>query len=121
MLPTQIPYRKGSQSIHLVDTHLNTHIYTELRVNSLIPHSFHFFIFYQSIVVVPISAIQQNDSIIYTFFFKNYFPSRSIPRDRIQFLVLHSRTLLVIYSKSNSLNLLIPNSQSTPLPPPPIW
>ena len=40
----------------------------------------------------------------------------------IQLPVLHSRTLLFIHPVSCSLHLLIPNSQSTPLPTsPPIW
>ena len=33
--------------------------------------------------------------------------------------MLHSRISLLIHSKGNSLHPLIPNSQSTPLPPPP--
>ena len=45
-------------------------------------------------------------------------PSWFIQGDRIQSLVLYSRTLLFIHSKCNSLHLLTPNSQSVPLPPP---
>ena len=70
--------------------------------------------------VVPISAVQQSDHVIhlYIFSFLYYFPSWSIPGDWIYFLVLYSKTSLLIHSKYNSLHLLTPNSQSIPLPLP---
>ena len=54
---------------------------------------------------------------VYIYIFKYYFPSWPIPGDLIQFPVLYSRTLLSIHSRCNSLYLLTPNSQSTPLLP----
>ena len=69
---------------------------------------------------VPISAIQQSDSVlhIYIFFFKCSFPLWFIPGDWIQLPVLHSRTLLLTHSKGSSFHLPTPNSHSMPLPPP---
>ena len=52
----------------------------------------------------------------YTFFFI-FFPLWFITRYWIQFPVLYSRTLLFIHSIYTSLHLLIPKSQSKPLPP----
>ena len=68
--------------------------------------------------VVSISAVQHSDPVlqINTFFFSCYPLSCSIPRDWIQFPVLYSRTSLLIHSKTNSLHLPTPNSQSLPLP-----
>ena len=69
--------------------------------------------------VVLISGVQQSDSVIHicTFFF--IFFSVMV-HHRILNIVpcAISRTLLFIHSLCNSLHLLIPNSQSTPLPPP---
>ena len=61
--------------------------------------------------VLSISVVQQNDP---AFLFLYYLPSWSIPRDCLQFLLLCSRTSLLINSKCNSLHLLTPNSQSIP-------
>ena len=41
----------------------------------------------------------------------------SVTRDWIEFPVRYSRTLLSVISKCSRLHLLIPNSQSIPLPP----
>ena len=73
--------------------------------------------------VLSISAVQQSDPVIsiYTFFFSYYHLSCSITSDWIEFPVLFSRTLLLIHSTCNCLHLLIPNSQSIPLPPPAPW
>ena len=49
------------------------------------------------------------------FFFPCYLPSCSIPRDWIEFPVLHSRTSLLLHPKWNSWHLLPPNSPSIPL------
>ena len=51
------------------------------------------------------------------FFFHSYLPPCSNPRDWTEFPVLYSRTLLLIYSKCNSLHLLTPNSRSVPFSP----
>ena len=57
---------------------------------------------------------------MYIFFFSYYLLIRSIPRVQIQFLVLQSRTSLLINSKCNSLYLPTANSPSMPLNPPPL-
>ena len=68
---------------------------------------------------MPISAVQQSDSVIhvYTFPFLYHPPSWSVPRDQIEFHVLYSRTSLLIHSKCNGLHLPTPNFQSIPLLP----
>ena len=48
--------------------------------------------------------------------FLHFLPSWSITRHWMQFPELNSRNLLFIHYKCNSLHLLIPNSQSIPLP-----
>ena len=81
---------------------------------------FFFFIRVQLIYsVVPISAVQHSDPVIYiyTFFSSYYLPSCSIPRDYILFPVLYSKISLLIHFKCNSLHLLTPNFQSIPLSP----
>ena len=44
----------------------------------------------------------------YTFFLLYYLPSRSIPRDWLEFNLLHSRTSLLIHSICKSLHLPAP-------------
>ena len=68
--------------------------------------------------VVPISSVQQSDSVMHINAspFLSYLPSQSIPRDWIQLPVVYNRTLLLIRSKFNNLHLLTPNSWSVPLP-----
>ena len=69
--------------------------------------------------VVPISTVQQRDSVIYIteevevyiyifFFFKYFFPPWSIPGDLIAFPVLYSGT--VFLHKCNSLHLPTPTT-----------
>ena len=58
---------------------------------------------------MPISAIQQSDTVVHTHSL-SYLQSWSIPRNWIQFLVLYSKTSLLIHSKCRSLHLLTPNS-----------
>ena len=78
---------------------------------------------------LSIFAVYPSDPVIYTyiytpsltFFFSHYPPSCSFTSDQVSFPVLHSRISLPIHSKCSSLHLLIPNSQSIPLPPPPAW
>lgn len=62
--------------------------------------------------VVPISAVQPSDPIMYvgvyvsmqayTFPFLYYLPSWSVPRDWIAFPALYNRISLLIHSKRNS-------------------
>ena len=55
---------------------------------------------------MPISAVQPSDCCTHIHpFFKCYFPLWFIPVDWIQFLVVYSRTLLLIHSKCNILDL----------------
>ena len=89
----------------------------------------HFIIFFNLIfLVIVISPIQfffycterwPSYTYMYTFFFLTL--SCSIISDQTEFPVLHSSISLPIHSKSNSLHLLTPNSQSIPLPLPPSW
>ena len=69
--------------------------------------------------IVPISAVQHSDPIIYicAFFFSYYLPSCSVTRDWIEFPVLDRRTSFLVLSKCNSLHLLTPKSLSIPLSP----
>ena len=98
-------------------------------------HSFFFlrFLFFLSQLIyriLSIPAVLQSDPVyvyiiaslshIHIQFFPQYPPS-SIISDWIQFPVLYSRISLLVHSKCNSLCLLIPNSHSIPLPPPPPW
>ena len=55
--------------------------------------------------VLLVSYIQQSDSVIYVS-----FPLQVITKCQIQFPMLHSRSLLVIYFIHSSVHRLIPNS-----------
>ena len=70
-------------------------------------------------IVMPISTVQQSDSVTHIYYFLYSFPSWSMPGDWIYSPVQYSRTLLCIHSMYNSLHLLIPKSQSIPLHPHP--
>ena len=78
------------------------------------------FSLYLVYIVLPIfycTAWWPSYTYMYRFFFLTL--SCSIISDEIQLPGLHSRTSLLIHSKSNSLYLLTPSSQSIPVPPPP--
>ena len=66
--------------------------------------------------VVPISAIQQSDSVMVMYTFLYFFPLWFIPGDWIQFPV-PQQDLIVIHSKCNGLHLPNSNSQSIFLSP----
>ena len=64
-----------------------------------------------------ISAVEQRDSVRHKYTFLYSFPLLFITGYWIEFPVLYSRTLLLIHSIYNSLHLLIPKSQYSPLQP----
>ena len=67
--------------------------------------------------VVLISDVQQSDSVIHVYmFFSHILFHYGLSQIWCSFHVLHSRTLLSIHSKCDSLQLLTPNPQSIPLP-----
>jgi len=73
---------------------------------------------------VPISAVQQSDSVIHIidihFFFFNFL-LWFVPGDWISFPVLYRSTLLLIPCKCSYWHLPTPNSQCIPVSPPPPW
>ena len=80
---------------------------------------FFFFLFHQYIIFFSYcTAWWPSYTYMYTFYF--WTLSCFIISDQTYFLVLHSRTSLLIHSKVNSLHLLIPSSQSISLPPSPL-
>ena len=102
------PFCRQGDLCHILDSTTLDFIYFYLCNNY-----FYFFHYRWFTVFCHFSTVH---TYIYTFFFLTL--SCSIISDQIQFSVLHSRSSLLIHSKGNSFHLLIPNSQSIPLPPP---
>ena len=114
---------KGANAIYLqpqtLDGRKSNHTSEDLLINMLNFHPLHFLSFsWSSLIhnVVPISVIQQSDSVIYAYlFFLNTLSILFIMGYWIYSPLLSIRILFPIHSKCDSLHQ--PNSQSIPLPP----
>ena len=82
-----------------------------LFINFLLKYSW-FTVLYRFLLY---SKVTQSYTYIHSL---SYIPSRSIPRDRMYFPMLYSRTSLLIHSKCNSLYLLTPKLPIHPTPSP---
>ena len=81
-------------------------------------NDFYFFHYSWFTVFCQFSTVQQGDPVTHTCTHSFLTLSCPIRSEQIKFPVLYSRISLLIHSKGNSLHLLIPDTQSIPLPYP---